>query len=237
MRMHYVMSDLHGDYEGYLRVLRKIRFSEQDVLYVLGDVLDRGRGGLKILQHMMLQPNVYPILGNHEYMGIQCLRFLMQEITEESIAAMDAGMMQGLLEWQNVGGTVTMDGFHKLTQEEKQDIVDYLEEFALYEEVCVKGKTYIMVHAGLANFSPKRPLEDYGLHELIFKCNDYERVYFPDKYIITGHLPTVAIEGNPRPNYIYRTNNHIAIDCGAGYGGRIGVFCLETEKEFYSTEE
>ncbi len=231
--MHYVMSDLHGDYEGYLSILQQINFSDRDVLYVNGDVLDRGRGGVKILQHMMLQPNIYPILGNHEYMGIQCLRFLMQEITEESIATMDADIMQGLLEWQNVGGQATMDEFHKLTLEEKQDIVDYLEEFALYEEVKVKGKTYIMVHAGLANFSPERPLEDYGLHELIFQCPDYEMTYFPDKYLVAGHLPTKAIEGNPRPNYIYRINNHIAIDCGAGYDGRIGALCLETGEEFY----
>lgn len=232
--MHYVMSDLHGDYEGYLSILRQINFGEKDVLYVNGDVLDRGRGGLKILQHMMLQPNIYPILGNHEYMGIQCLRFLMQEITEESIAIIDADMVQGLMEWQNVGGQASMDEFHKLTLEEKQDIVDYLEEFALYEEVEVKGKTYIMVHAGLTNFTPERPLWDYGLHELIFKCPDYEMTYFPDKYLVTGHLPTKAIEGNTRPNYIYKANNHIAIDCGAGYDGRIGVICLETGEEFYT---
>lgn len=235
--MHYVLSDLHGDYEGYLDILQKIHFSEQDVLYVVGDVLDRGRGGLKILQHMMLQPNIYPILGNHEYMGIHCLRFLMQEITEESIASIDAGMVQGLLEWQNVGGTFTMDEFHKLTMEEKQDIVDYLEEFALYEEVTVCGKNYIMMHAGFIHFSPERPIEDYEPYELIFKCNDYEKIYFPDKYLVTGHLPTRAIHGNTRPDHIYRANNHIAIDCGSGHGGRIGVFCLETEEEFYSGEK
>lgn len=232
--MHYVMSDLHGDYEGYMNILKKINFGDGDVLYVNGDVLDRRRGGLKILRHMMLQPNIYPILGNHEYMGIQCLRFLMQEITEESIATIEADIVQGLMEWQNVGGQATMDEFHKLTLEEKQDIVDYLEEFALYEEVEVKGKTYIMVHAGLTNFAPERPLWDYGLHELIFKCPDYEMTYFPDKYLVTGHLPTKAIEGNTRPNYIYKANNHIAIDCGAGYDGRIGVICLETGEEFYS---
>ena len=63
--MHYVMSDLHGDYEGYMDILHKIKFSGQDVLYVVGDVLDRGKGGIKSLQHMMLQTNIYPILGNH----------------------------------------------------------------------------------------------------------------------------------------------------------------------------
>ena len=63
----YVMSDIHGDYEGYLKILDKIKFSDSDVLYINGDVIDRGMGGIKILQHMMMHSNIYPILGNHEF--------------------------------------------------------------------------------------------------------------------------------------------------------------------------
>ena len=62
----YVVSDLHGDYEGYRRILKKIGFGEDDVLYVNGDVIDRGNESIKILRHMMMQPNILPILGNHE---------------------------------------------------------------------------------------------------------------------------------------------------------------------------
>lgn len=40
----------------------------------------------------------------------------------------------------------------------------------------------------------------------------------------------------PRPGYIYRKNNHIAIDCGANYpGGRLAALCLDTGTEYYST--
>ena len=232
----YVISDLHGNYEAYRTILKKIHFGENDILYVNGDVMDRGTGSIKILQNMMMQSNIYPILGNHEYMACQCLRFLMEEITEESIADMDSGMLEGLLEWQNIGGQQTMDEFHKLSEDEKWDIMDYLEEFTLYEEIVVNGKIYVIVHAGLDHFSPERNLEDYGLHELIFKSPDYSKVYFPNKYLITGHLPTRAIQGNPKPDHIYRVNNHIALDCGAGFGGQIGAICLETGEEFYSGE-
>ena len=44
--------------------------------------MDRGRGGIKILQYMMMQPNMYPIIGNHEYALRQVLNFVTQEITE-----------------------------------------------------------------------------------------------------------------------------------------------------------
>lgn len=230
----YVMSDIHGDFEGYLKILDKIKFANTDVLYVNGDVIDRGMGGIKILQHMMCQPNIYPILGNHEYAAVTCLKFLMQEITEESIGKIDEEIMQALFEWQNIGGQRTIDEFHKLSLEEKQDIIEYLEDFNLYEEVFVDGTRFIIVHAGLCNFTPERSLEDYKLHELIFKAPDYERVYYKDGYLVTGHLPTVAIEGNPNPNRIFIKNHHIAIDCGAGYDGQVGCICLDTMEEFYA---
>lgn len=233
--MVYCISDIHGNYNGYLELLEKAKFSDNDVLYVLGDVIDRGRQSIKILQDMMMRPNVIPIIGNHEYMGIQCLKFLMQEISEESIASLSEDIIQGLFEWQNVGGQATMDEFHKLSMEEKQDIVDYLQEFSLYEEVHVNGKDYVLVHAGLCNFTPERPMNDYKLHELIFKCPNYYRVYYPDKYLVTGHLPTRGIHQNKRPYYIYQGNNHIAIDCGSNCGGQLGMICLDTGEEFYAS--
>lgn len=232
----YVISDVHGNYEGYMKILELINFSDEDTLYVNGDVIDRGMGGMKILQHMMLQPNIYPILGNHEYAAGTCLRFLMKEITEESIGDIDEETIKNLMEWQSIGGQCTMDAFHKLSSEEKQDIVDYLDEFSLYEEVSVNGKQFVIVHAGLSNFSVDRPLDDYEMYELIFNTPSYDTVYFPDKYLVTGHLPTKAIQENTRPNKIFTHNNHIAIDCASGYDGCVGCICLDTFEEFYSTE-
>lgn len=234
--MTYCVSDIHGNYEGYIKLLETINLRDEDTLFVLGDVIDRGKGGIKILQDMMMHFNIIPILGNHEYMAVNCMKFLCQKITEESINNIDEGIIQGLLEWQNVGGQATIDEFHKLNSEQKQDIIDYLEEFSLYEEVSVREKDYVMVHAGLCNFSVDRPLDDYHFSELLFKVPDYSRVYFPDMYLITGHLPTRCIEGNSGQDKIYKANNHIAIDCGSGCkdeGGRLGCICLDTGEEFY----
>lgn len=234
--MTYCVADIHGNYEGYLELLEKIGFSDEDTLYVLGDVIDRDKGGIKILQHMMMQGNIIPILGNHEYMALPCMKFLTQEITEESIKNIDEDTIRGLMEWQNVGGQPTIDEFHKLSLEEKQDIIEYLEEFSLYEEDIVNGKHYIMVHAGLCNFEPDRPLDDYEAYELIFKAPNYHRKYFPNKYLVTGHLLTRCIEGNGHQDKIYKANNHIAIDCGSGcrgHGGRLGCICLDNWEEVY----
>lgn len=231
--MIYVTADIHGDYEKYTALLEKLRFSQRDTLYVLGDVVDRGPRSLEILRDMMLRPNVIPLIGNHEYMALQCLRFLMTEVSRDSLAALDESVLRGLLEWQAVGGQTTIDEFRRLSAAEREDVMDYLEEFSLYEELRVGGRNYVLVHAGPDNFSQDRPLADYGIHELIFHAPDYSRTYYPDRYLVTGHLPTRNIPGNPHPDRIFRENNHIAIDCGCGYGGVLGALCLDTGEEFY----
>lgn len=232
----YVMSDLHGNYEGFMSILEQIKFSEEDEMYVDGDIVDRGRDGIKILQYMMMQPNIYPIIGNHEYALMQVLDFVTQEITEDSISKIDEKTLQNIIEYQNIGGQVTLDEFHKLSKEEQKDIMEYLEEFSAYEEISVNGKEFIIIHAGFINFKPERKLNDYQLYELIFKAPDYEKVYYKDKYLVTGHLPTRAIEG-AKPDEIYIANNHIAIDCASGYGGKVGCIRLDDFNCFYSKQE
>ena len=52
--MRYIVSDIHGCYDQYQMLLEKIQFSEEDELYVLGDVVDRGpEPSRKLLHHMM----------------------------------------------------------------------------------------------------------------------------------------------------------------------------------------
>ena len=138
--------------------------------------------------------------------------------------------MQELLLWQQDGGAVTLEQFQKLELDERYDLLEYLEEFSLYEEVEAGGKSFVLVHAGLDNFSEERELSDYSLHELIFKPADLERVYFKDRYLVTGHLPTLAEKGNEGTVMI--RNNNISIDCGKVFGGRLAAVCLDDLKEF-----
>mgnify|MGYP001147603007 CR=1 FL=1 len=41
--MIYVMSDIHGEYDKFKEVLKQINLQKEDLLYVLGDVVDRIR--------------------------------------------------------------------------------------------------------------------------------------------------------------------------------------------------
>lgn len=77
--MHYVLSDIHGCYWEFKAMLEKIGFSKEDILYVNGDVIDRGEHSMAILQTMMQYPNIKPIIGNHEWMALRYLASLVYE--------------------------------------------------------------------------------------------------------------------------------------------------------------
>ena len=231
----YVISDIHGEYDKFLELLAKIDLKKTDTLYVLGDVLDRGPHPIKTLRKLMEMPNVICMAGNHEVMALECLTFLMKGITDLSLEELDEKMLDDLVTWQYNGAKTTIDEFRKLSSGEKQDVVDFIKQLLIYEEVTAGEKDYLMVHAGLGNFTPQKDIEDYSLHDLIWMKADYGMKYYDDIYVVTGHTPTQTIEGNPNPGFIYRHNNHIAIDCGANYpGGRLAAVCLDTGEEFYS---
>lgn len=230
--MYYCCSDLHGCYDQYRALLKKINLKDQDTLYILGDVVDRGPESIRILQDMMLRINVIPILGDHEYMALQVLRGLLKEVTEDNLPGFDdtVAMMH---QWMENGGGTTLEEFQALDEEQREAVLEYLLEFALYEEVSAGGRDFVLVHGGLMNFSPARDLEDYTPEELIFERADYGKPYFKNKILVTGHTPTRLIPGNPNPDRIYCKNGHIALDCGCVFGGKLAAICLDTGREFY----
>lgn len=228
------MSDLHGRYKEYKAMLEKINFQEEDMLYILGDILDRGPNPIKIILDVMGRPNVEVLAGNHCVMACECLSFLMKQITEENLSMVSEDIIEKILSWQQNGSNTTTDEFYKCDKKTQRDILEFISDFELYDELVVNGKEYILVHAGLGNFSPKKELWEYELDELVWKRCDYKKGYFQNKYVITGHTPTMIIPENKRPGYIYFANNHIAIDCGCCVpGGRLGCLRLEDMEEFY----
>ncbi len=233
--MRYVVSDIHGCYDEFKELLALIHFSENDEMYILGDMVDRGPKPIALLKDLMGRYNIYPVLGNHDYMALKILKKMNVLITEENAEHhLTQEDMTGYLYWIQDGGDMTAKQFSKLDEWDKEDILDYLSEAVLYEQVRVGEKLYILVHAGLEHFEEGKPLSEYNLSDLIFSSPDYEKRLFSDEniYLVTGHRPTLSIPGHEKPE-IYCKNGHIAIDCGCVFGGRLAAFCLETEEEFY----
>lgn len=232
--MTYVMSDIHGMYDKYAAMLEKINFSQDDTMFVLGDIVDRGEEPVKILKDMMQRHNIWPIYGNHDYCAYTVLKKLIAEIKEETIDNyLGAEDIELIADWYHDGGNTTVNGFYNLPHDERRHILEYLEEFSMYEIIDVGDKTFILVHAGLGNFSMSKSFDEYTIGELLCWRTAPDEMFFEDKsvYVVMGHTPTIMISGEPE---ILKIKNNIFIDCGAVYGGRLGCLCLDNMEEFYT---
>lgn len=236
--MTYVIADIHGCYDKYMQMLDEIDFSEEDTLFILGDVLDRGDEPVKVLQDMMLRPNVFPIIGNHEYVALAHLSKLLVEITEDNYKThFNEGDMEDLMRWFGIGGEKTLSAFARLPIEEREYVYEYIqEEFALYEVMPVGGKTFVLTHAGVPEGATLEGLlgdNDYDAYDFVMPRIDYNRQYFDKNvFLVVGHTPTKIIDG-AHEGRIYRKGNNINIDAGAVFGGKLACLCLDTDEEFY----
>lgn len=233
--MIYVCSDIHGDWDRYIKIYDTINLTNDDTLFILGDIIDRGNDGIKILKDTMYKPNVIPILGNHEFMAKSILSLSVEEITEDNIHKLDENFINNIVNWFANGGQPTLNQFRTLSNFDRQSILNYIDEFLVYEEITVNNQDYILLHAGISKdaFKESKSMWEYYLDELIFERMDYSKTYFKDKIIITGHTPVQYIPENNNQDTIFKNNNHIAIDGGCGFDRNLIVYCLDNNKIFY----
>ena len=130
--MTYVMSDIHGEYDKYKQMLELINFSNKDELYIPGDIVDRGAEPIKLLQDMMVRPNVFPIMGNHDFHALYVLSPLLNYVNADNIEkVLTKEMFAELYEWIFEGGSSTFEQFVALDNEQRAAVLDYISDFPL----------------------------------------------------------------------------------------------------------
>ncbi|MEE1037835.1 MAG: metallophosphoesterase [Eubacterium sp.] len=237
--MRYIISDIHGCYEEFMQLLEKINFSKEDELYILGDTVDKGPEPIKVMQELIKRENVFYIIGNHDYIMYKVMKKMAVEITEENVEShLTKEDIKDYMVWISDGGDVTSSQFTSLSRSEQRDILEYIEESEVFEEIYHKDKRFVLVHAGINDFNEDFDMDEYQLKDLLFYRADYSKRYFSDEntFLVTGHTPTIKIRDDKKP-LIYKENGHIAIDCGCVYGGNLAAYCIETGQEFYVKRE
>ena len=115
----------------------------------------------------------------------------------------------------------------ELSEDEREGVLEYLEEMTLFEEVEVKGEKYVLVHAGIADYDADTDLWDYLPEDFFSEPLDASYSLIDDATVIVGHVPTAS-------RRIERGEGSIFIDCGAAEDGALGCLCLENGKEYYA---
>ncbi len=225
--MRYCISDVHGKYALFRKLLKAIHFSEKDTLYLCGDILDKGENSIRLAKEVSSFPNMHCILGNHEYAFLQYYHALLQKPPEDADTVLkklqsyfpeeDSSLDWALVNW--------LDG-----------LPAYLEE-----------ADFICVHAGIPTdaFGNLLPVSEVRVEQLVYdrRFKNPDLIHTSPKCVFFGHTPTDCICGEPKI-LAYRRNRAVPAKCVADYykvhldtgawqTGVLGCFCLDTCKVVY----
>ena len=230
--MTYCISDIHGCYHEFMELLRKIAFSADDTLYILGDVIDRGNDSLKCLKYVMEATNIHMLMGNHEQMMINAL-------TNDFNT--DSSYMEN---WLRNGGTEVLPEFSKLPEREQIAILEYISRLPYLSQVKVGEQNYVLVHAGLnvngatgnnQGVSTAEVLSEQYIEDLIWiRDKFFRKKALPKSITIFGHTPTPVLKKR-NSGKVWRDkrfNDKLGIDGGCVYGGSLLVLRLDDMAEF-----
>ncbi len=242
--MVYVMGDIHGNMRRFQSVMDQISLQPEDMLYILGDVIDRHPDGIAILQQIMETPNMETILGNHEFMMMEALTGSYERRTREE-ARMN---MENLELWYSNGGDATHQKFEQLTSESQNQILCYLRALPIERSVEVNGIEYLLVHAAPKSLYPEFGFGYQNEAEFAVWYRNWTvlRPEIPENQIVVfGHTPTCYFQSGD-PMEIWRKDQMMGIDCGSGFPnepepyvpmGRLACVRLDDMKVFYSDIE
>jgi serine/threonine protein phosphatase 1 len=225
--MTYVVSNIHGCYADFTALLKEINFSKNDVMFVLGDIVDIGDDPIELVCDLSMRENVWPVAGEHDKLAAEMLEGFSEMLKEGKTP--DADFIAKMQKWVAMGGQRTLDGFRELDEDMREGVIDYLADMAPYETLHVGGKDYVLVHSGIKGYEADKELEDYDWAD--FCAEDADVCAVGDATMIVGHAPTT--ENFSCNGDIYRGDGFIAIDCGAARGGRLACLCLDNGEEYY----
>lgn len=228
--MTYFVSDIHGEYDLFLKLLDKVRFSDSDTMYVLGDIIDKGSSSIKLVDFIRHKPNIKAILGNHEFIFLKFYDGLMRSAkSADDIAE----VLQKLQEY-----------FPNDKEILSWETVDYIESLPFY----IETDDFICVHAGVETDENGiiLPMKTQ-IPEVMVYSRNFKEKSFPfaaeNKPVLFGHTPCsyengsrefikTPKEGVASPK-ILADYSKIRLDCGVFLTGVLGALRLEDMQEFY----
>mgnify|MGYP002332598652 CR=1 FL=1 len=86
MKKTYVVGDLHGCYDEFIKLSNQIGITDNDLIISLGDVVDRGNKSLELYNYFKNRDNAIVLMGNHERKHLRGVLSYSQEIVKVQFA-------------------------------------------------------------------------------------------------------------------------------------------------------
>ncbi|WP_211746621.1 metallophosphoesterase family protein [Paenibacillus sp. Marseille-Q4541] len=214
-----VISDLHGCYDEFNALLRKVKYQpEQDQLILLGDYVDRGPRSKEVVDQIMQlqrEHGIVVIRGNHDQL------FLDAILKNEDARWIRNGARQTLESYCEI--SLSPEQLDQATYEEAKAYIkthfshhlEFLTSLPYYYET----DTHLFVHAGINPFYTDfkdQPEDDFIWIREMF----HDQATHLDKMVVFGHTPTLHLHERAD---IWFQDDKIGIDGACAYGKQLNA--------------
>lgn len=223
-----VVSDIHGHLDRLVQLLRQLHYGGEDILVIVGDLIEKGPESLRVVQYVMdlaRQHPVYVSMGNVD-LG------RLQKADDDSPEGAEA--WAGFLRWAEKvwggslfhemladmgipAGQVTGERAAEYLRRMKEQFQEEL-EFLWTRPTILTAGNYLFVHGGV-------PTEDLTVltemkPEALLKNDDFlnQGHSFHEHIVVTGHWPTCLYRADREDvSPVFETERQIlCIDGGNG---------------------
>ena len=222
------ISDIHGNYDLFSKLLKKIYFNSNDYLFLLGDIFEKGNNNLKTLRYVMeltKSSHVYPLMGNCDDIYFRDIVNIRSEEMFLNYALVKGhSVINEMAEELNI--IITKDSNVKelcqIFTKEYSSIIDYLDTLPH----LIETPYFRCVHAGIIDEN------DDNAYDLMHVADFLKTNKLFDKYIIVGHYPVINYQ-NQIPSFnpiIDKVKKIISIDGGNNVNpyGQLNALILES---------
>jgi serine/threonine protein phosphatase 1 len=227
-----VIGDIHGGLKAVIQVLDKAEVNHTDTLIFLGDYVDGWSQSPEVIDFLIIlsqKQNCIFIRGNHDELLLDWLLGNHEHLNEKT--------------WFKHGGKATVDAYFNVTDEEKNNHVQFLKSLQNYH---LDQQNRLFIHAGFTNFNgvdfeyfPKLLYWDRTLWEVALcldeKMNVNSELYpkrlkiYSEIYI--GHTP---ISKKEKVVPLFK-NTIWNLDTGAAFQGALTIMDIDT-KEYWQSD-
>ena len=233
-----ILSDIHGHAAALQKALRRAKFSPDDTLVVVGDLLEKGLGSLSVIRTLMALSEthrVFTLMGN---MDVFTLSRLLSDDPEKRHSLFE--LAPKMISWW--GGCLLMEMCGELgipfqtgmdeagTVREIRRHFDKELSFLTRLPTILDTPRMTFVHGGL----PHLDFQEFVGKDSnpYLKCDDFlsKGLSFP-KYLTVGHWPTVLYrdEKMDMSPLLVRERNILCLDggCGVKQSGQLNCVIWE----------
>lgn len=227
MNKVYACSDLHGRLDLWEKI--SACCDESDKIYFLGDAIDRGPDGLKLMYKLLADKRVTYLKGNHEDMFVE-FGTDMIEIPHHGISL-----------WYQNGGLPTIDAFEKLSFEAKESLIRKINRLPYTAEYINKnGLKIYMNHSGYIKSKNIALSKEQEYHNILWSRKHFHIPVEEGSIMVHGHTPVEYMSqfcketpSNTYKIFKYDNNTKIDLDLSSAFTDVVALLDLDTLEPIY----